>query len=319
MALFCQNLMQIALILAKEDRVYESLATKFFEHYVYIAHAMKKRGNQDYEMWSEKDGFFYDVMTYPDGNFAKFRVRSLVGIIPLYAMEVLEEDKISKYPEFYQNFKWFLKNRKDLIENCIIPHKKDGKTYYALTLMNQRQLESVLKYVWSPSEFRSEFGLRSLSKFHAEQPFIFQDKTVGYEPAESFYKVKGGNSNWRGPIWFPTTFLLIHSLKRVSLAFEHDLKIQIGDEKPVDAPLMAKYFADCLIDLFKKDKNGNRPFWGASFPFAHDKYWKDLLLFYEYYHADTGQGLGASHQTGWSALVANLIDEFRRPHPSNDE
>lgn len=178
--------------------------------------------------------------------------------------------------------------------------------------MNQSQLQSVLKYVWDPKEFRSEFGLRSLSKFHRDHPFVFQDKTVGYEPAESFSKVKGGNSNWRGPIWFPTTFLLIDSLKKMTRAFDKDIKIQVEEEKPADLNRIANYFADRLISLFLKDGQGRRPFWGDTFPFANDPHWKDLLLFYEYYNAETGQGLGASHQTGWSSLVANLIDEFRK-------
>jgi len=312
MALFCLNLMKIALVLAEKNIVYESLATKFFEHYVYIAHAMKKRGNQDYEMWSETDGFFYDVLTYPNKTFSKFRVRSLVGIIPLYAMEILDEAKIKKFPGFYRDFFWFLNNRKSLVDSCIIPvfHGEDKK--YVLTLMNQNQLQSVLKYVWDPKEFRSEFGLRSLSKFHQEHPFVFEDKRVGYEPAESLYKVKGGNSNWRGPIWLPTTFLLIDSLKKMSGAFEKDIYIDVENEIPVTPETMAYSFAERTINLFKKDNENKRPFLGERFPYQQDPHWTDHLLFHEYFNPETGKGLGASHQAGWSALVANLIDEFKR-------
>jgi hypothetical protein len=299
MAMFSLNLMRMALELSKKNRSYESLATKFFEHYVYIAHAMKKRGDRDYELWSEKDGFFYDVLTYPDGTFSKFRVRSLVGLIPLYAIEILEEEEIKKFPEFYKNFRWFLKNRRELVEACIIKTKKD----YVLTLMNEAQLQSVLGYVWSPEEFRSNFGLRSLSKYHEKNPFVFQDRSVGYEPAESRDRVKGGNSNWRGPIWMPTTFLLVDSLRKLAEAH--------GDKIEAQTEMMASTFADHMISIFKKDGQGRRPFLGERFPFHHDPHW-DHLLFYEYFHPETGQGLGASHQTGWSALVANFIDEFRR-------
>lgn len=311
MAMFCLNLMRIALILARRSKVYESLATKFFEHYIYIAHAMKKRGNIDYEMWSDRDGFFYDVLTYPNGRFSKFRVRSLVGLIPLYAVEVLEEKELKLFPEFNKNFEWFKAKRKDLVDPCIIPITHKGENRYVLTLMNQYQLSSVLRYVWDPNEFRSPFGLRSLSKFHETHPFVYEDKKVGYEPAESYYKVKGGNSNWRGPIWLPTTFLLIDSLKKLAKAFEHELKIQVVGEDPLDLEGMALAFADKIISLFTLGENQTRPFLGEEFPFKEDPHWRDYLLFYEYFNPETGKGLGASHQSGWTALVANLIDEFR--------
>ncbi|MGE5196748.1 MAG: MGH1-like glycoside hydrolase domain-containing protein [Anaerolineae bacterium] len=312
MAMFCLNLMTMALELADENVVYESLATKFFQHYVYIAHAMKKRGNRDYEMWSDRDHFFYDVLTYPDGSFAKFRVRSLVGIIPLYAVEILDEGKMAMFPEFYKNFFWFAENRPDLVKNCIIPIDKGGEKKYVLALMNADQLHYVLKYVWDPQEFRSDFGLRSLSKYHQENPFVFEDKQVGYEPAESLHKVKGGNSNWRGPIWFPTTFLLIDALKKFAEGLGDDFVVQVDNELPVKLQEMAQSFADRLIKLFDKDINGIRPAFGEAFPYKDDPLWCDYLTFFEYYHPETGQGLGASHQTGWSALVANLIDEFRK-------
>ncbi|HSX04355.1 MAG TPA: glucosidase [Rhabdochlamydiaceae bacterium] len=303
MAMFCLNLMRIALELSKKNKVYESLATKFFEHYVYIAHAMKKRGNQNYELWSERDGFFYDVLTYPDGTFSKFRVRSLVGLIPLYAIEILHEEEIKHFPEFYKNFHWFMKNRSDLVEACIIPTHKNNKTHYVLTLMNAPQLQSVLKYVWNPEEFRSNYGLRSLSKYHEKHPFVFQERSVGYEPAESRDRLKGGNSNWRGPIWMPTTFLLVDSLLKLTEAY--------GDEIQGQTDMMAAFFANHMISIFTKDKNGKRPYLGEHFPFHGDPSWSDHLLFYEYFNPETGKGLGASHQTGWSALVANFIDEFR--------
>lgn len=308
MAMFCLNLMRIALELSHFDAAYEELATKFFEHYVYIAAAMKKKGNQNYELWSEKDGFFYDVLTYPDGHFAKFRVRSLVGIIPLYAVEIIEQKELDQLPEFKKNFEWFLHNRKDLVEHCVIPCK-GGK--YLLNLMDKKQLEQVLGYVWNPEEFRAPFGLRSLSKFHEKHPFVFEGQSVGYEPAESLYKVKGGNSNWRGPIWLPTNFLLITSLKKLAGVFEEEIAIKAPGEEPASLNTMARFFADRLISLFAKDKEGRRPLFDSQFPFANDPHWQNIIPFYEYYNPDTGKGLGASQQTGWSALVADLIHEFR--------
>lgn len=312
MALFCLNLMRMALELAWENRVYESLATKFFEHYVYIAHAMEKRGHQNYEMWSDRDGFFYDVLTYPDGTFAKFRVRSLVGIIPLYASEVIEEKELAQFPEFKRNYDWFLSNRKDLTDTCIIPIQKNGKKIFLLTLMNDEQLKSVLRYIWDPTEFRSSFGLRSLSKFHLDYPFVFENKKVGYEPGDSQEKIKGGNSNWRGPIWIQTNYMLIDSLKRMAKVLPDEFKIHVAEERPVGLEEMAHSFANRVLSLFTKDSENHRPIWGHTFPFKEDPHWKDYLLFYEFYNAETGQGLGASHQTGWSALVANLIADFRK-------
>lgn len=311
MAMFCLNLMKIALILSRENSVYQSLATKFFQHFVYIAEAMKKRGHVNYEIWSEKDGFFYDVLTYADGRYKKFRVRSLVGIIPMYAAEILNEHEMMLYPEFYQNFHWFIRNRSKLTENCVIP--LDGNRYL-LSLVNEKQLTSILHYICDPNEFCSPFGLRSLSKYHEKNPFIFEDKKVGYEPAESSYKVKGGNSNWRGPIWFPTTSLLIDSLLIFSEAFGDKIRCDLPGKPNQTLRQIALSFADRLTTLFKKDSEGKRPVFGPQFPFHHDPNWSDYLLYYEYFNPETGQGLGASHQTGWTALVANII---RRRHLKN--
>lgn len=310
MALFCLNLMRIALELSKHNQTYESLATKFFEHYVYIAHAMKRRGAQDYELWSDRDGFFYDVLTYPDGRFDKFRVRSLVGIIPLYATDLIEERELDLFPEFKTNFLWFVKNRQDLVSQCITPIQREGKTNYIIALMKEEQLKSVLRYVWDPTEFRSDFGLRSLSKFHLEHPFVFQGRKIGYEPAESSEKIMGGNSNWRGPIWMPANYMLIHALRKLSHFSKNELKVVVKGENPVSIEEMATSFAQRLLKLFKKNDQGLYPYLGPHFPFSKDPLWVDHLLFNEYYHPETGQGLGASHQTGWSALVANLIHEL---------
>jgi hypothetical protein len=312
MALFSLSLMRMSLELAKEDATYEAMATKFFEHFVYVAHAMKKMGNKHYTMWSEADGFFHDVLVFPDGNFSQFAVRSLVGLIPLYAVEVLSEQELNSFPQFKRDFLWFLKNRKALTKECAISITEKNKTQFVLTLVDKDHLKRVLQYVWDPNEFRSEYGIRSLSKVHEKNPFVYKDLQVGYEPGESVFRVKGGNSNWRGPIWFPTSYLFIQSLKKFSDAFGQEFQIKVGTENPATLEEMAHSFAERLISLFTLDSSGRRPFFGQDFPFAKDPYFQDNLLFYEYFHGDTGRGLGASHQTGWSGLVANLIDECRK-------
>ncbi len=306
MAILSLNLMRIALILAENNPAYESLATKFFQHYVYIADAMKKQGNKNYEMWTEEDGFFHDVLTYPDGRHVKFRVRSLVGIIPLFAVDVLTQNELARFPEFRKNFNWFMENRPSIVHGCVISDKED----YILALMDLEKLERVLKYVWDKDEFRSEFGLRSLSKYHDQHPFIFEGNSVGYEPAESLSRLKGGNSNWRGPIWLPATYLLTEALKKFASVLK-GLQVQVGEEEPIGLFEMALCFEKRTLSIFKKNEMSERPLEGKNFPFKNDPLW-DYILFYEYYDAETGKGLGASHQTGWTGLVANMIDEIYR-------
>ncbi len=308
MAMFSLNLMRIALELSLENRVYESLATKFFQHYVYIANGMKKRrGEYPCKLWNDQDRFFYDVLFYPDGRCSKFRIRSLVGLIPLFVLETLHEEEIRKFPEFYANFHWFLNNRKDLVSSCVIPASKEGKRHFILAPMNEEQLESVLRYVWDPAEFRAEYGLRSMSRVHEKNPFVFEGKQVGYEPSESRHAIKGGNSNWRGPVWIPITFLLVESLLKLSEAFDQMIVKANDADQGVDLLQMARFFSSRISSLFLMNGQGMRPVWGPGFPFAQDPHWKDYISFYEYYNPETGKGLGARNQTGWSALVANLL------------
>jgi hypothetical protein len=314
MGSFCLYLMRIALELAKENTVYEGLASKFFEHYVYVGAAMKRMGNRNYQLWDEKDLFFYDVLRFPDGNFQKFRVRSLVGLIPLYAIERLEEDWIKPFPEFTANLQWFLKNRQDLVQRCVTTIERDGKKVYILAIVDEGQVRHLLERIWDPAEFRSDYGLRSLSKCHQDNPFVFENSRVGYEPAESIEMLKGGNSNWRGPIWFPTSFMMIESLRKLGKAYGPLMQIDnpVPEESPITLDQMAQGFADRLISIFTRDPSGSRPVYGGIEKFQNDPHWRDLILFYEYFHGDTGSGLGASHQTGWTGLVASLIDEWRQ-------
>ena len=309
MGMFCLNMMRIALELAKENPVYEALASKYFQHYTYVASAMKHMGGRDFQLWDEEDGFFYDVLSHPDGRFQKFRVRSLVGLIPLFAVERLEESWIEPFKEFRANLHWFLEHRRELVDGVVHTIHHEGDTTHALTILNHEQLRRITDRLMDPAEFLSDFGVRSLSKAHTGDPFHHDGHSVGYEPAEAVTKLKGGNSNWRGPIWFPTTFLLIESLRKLGKAFGGPAPDAETPGVPFDD--MAHAIAERLIAVFARDETGRRPVFGGSATFQDDPFWRDHILFYEYFQGDDGAGLGASHQTGWTALVASLIDEWR--------
>ncbi len=315
MGMFCLNLMRIALELAKENPVYEGMASKFFQHYVYIAYAMKHMGGREHSLYDAKDGFFYDILEHADRSFHKFRVRSLVGLIPLYAVERLEVEWIEPFKEFTANLNWFLKNRREMVEHVIHPiEQPDGKKTYLLTICNIDQLKGLLNHMHDETEFLSRYGIRSLSKSHETKPFQYGNSVVGYEPAESASKMKGGNSNWRGPIWFPTTFLIIESLRKLGTAFGGHMPVvtPASDGRAMRMNDLARDIARRMVDIFLLDQDGHRPVYGSARHFKDDPRWRDHILFYEYFHGDNGAGIGASHQTGWTALVANLIDEWPR-------
>ncbi len=315
MGMLCLNLMRMALELARENPVYESLATKFFQHYLYVGLAMKKMGGRNYQLWDEGDGFFYDVLRYPDGAFEKIRVRSLVGLIPLYAVERLENQWIHPFAEFRKNMEWVLANQQKIVQNVCYTVERDGDRVHVLAIVDESQMKRMLARALDPAEFLSPYGLRSLSRYHAEHPFRLGMSEVRYEPAEADTKIKGGNSNWRGPIWFPTSFLMIESLRKLGTAYGPTLKVPVGGAGGEERGLweVAQEMANRLIRIFTRDATGRRPVYGRIRKFQEDPYWRDLLLFFEYFDGDTGAGLGASHQTGWTALVASLIDEWRRP------
>jgi hypothetical protein len=313
MGMYCQNLMRISLELAKTNPVYEGLATKYFQHYVYVGAAMKHMGAKgDHNLWDENDGFFYDVLRYPGGGYEKLRVRSLVGLIPLFAVERLEENWIKPFKEFTTHFGWFIENRQDIVEQCVNLVSNEKGNTHVLTIVNPAQLERILQCVWDANEFRSSYGMRSLSRYHSDHPYILNHSAVRYEPAEADCKIKGGNSNWRGPIWFPTTFLMIESLRKLDAAYGTEIKITTPDGVEVCAGEMAKYFANAMISIFTRDADGKRPVYARVEKFQHDPHWRDYITFFEYFDGDNGKGLGASHQTGWTALVASLIDEWRQ-------
>jgi hypothetical protein len=312
MGFFCLHMMRIALELAKENQVYEGLATKFFQHFVYIGYAMKRMGGRDYQLWDERDGFFYDVLSYPNGEWHKFRVRSLVGLIPMFAVDILNDEDLEPYPQFLSNVDWFIRNRPKLVGHACYTDTQNGKSRHILSILEQHQLTKILEKLWDATEFLSDYGVRSLSKFHEEHPFRFGHSEVRYEPAEANVKIKGGNSNWRGPIWFPTSYLITRSLLKFGEAFGPEYGIRGADGKLVTPAQMAEEISNRMIKLFKRNEEGRRPVYGGMAKFQQDPHWRDYLLFNEYFHGDNGAGLGANHQTGWTGLVANLIDEWRR-------
>jgi hypothetical protein len=312
MGAFCLTMMRTALELSKHNSSYEALATKFFQHYVYVGAAIKNMGGKSISLWDESDGFFHDVLMCPDGTHHPLKLRSLVGIIPLYAAERLEADWIEPFSEFKKRFNWFLENRQDIVQKCCYEVNHRESTSHVLTIFDEKQLLSLLSRIFDEEEFLSSYGVRSLSRVHKDQPFQFAGREVRYEPAESDCKIKGGNSNWRGPIWFPTSYLIIESLKKLNKAYGPDFTVKVPAlPEAVNFDGLARELADRLISIFSRNKEGQRPVFGGCPRFQNDPHWRDNILFYEYFHGDNGAGLGASHQTGWTALVATLIDEWR--------
>jgi hypothetical protein len=275
---------------------------------------MKKMGGRDYQLWDEDDGFFYDVLRLRDGSFHKFQVRSLVGLIPLFAIDVVEEDQVGHLPVFIRDLQWFVHNRPDLVGQACFAETRGGHRRHVLSIVDRHQLTRLLQRLWDDSEFLSIGGIRSLSKHHQSHPFSFGGATVRYEPAEADVKIRGGNSNWRGPIWFPTSYLLIESLLKFGAAHGPEFAVETpaGAGTPLRPGEMARQIADRMIGLFTRGEDGTRRIYGGIATFQHDPHWRDCLLFNEYFHGDDGAGLGANHQTGWTGLVANLIDEWRR-------
>jgi len=311
MAFYCSTMLSIALELAREDPVYEDIASKFFEHFVAIVDAMNNVGGTG--LWDEQDGFYYDQL-FLNGKATPLRVRSMVGMIPLFAVEVLESDVIGKLPGFRKRMDWFLNNRKDLAKNISYMKQSDSDhSHYLLAIPSQQRLVRVLKYLLREDEFLSPHGIRSLSRFHLDHPYIFRadgkEYSVKYCPGEGDTNLFGGNSNWRGPVWFPLNFLMLESLEKYYHFYGDGLKVEYptGSGKMMNLQQVADELGTRLISTFAADEHGRRPCHGDDPRFAEDPYWKDLLLFHEFFHGETGRGCGASHQTGWTALVSRLI------------
>jgi hypothetical protein len=315
MAMYTLNLLAIAMELAMQDPAYEDVASKFWEHFIYIAYAMNHLGHDDMGLWDEKDGFFYDGLKFPDGGHFPVKIRSMVGLIPLFAVETLEPELLQRLPGFKRRMEWFIENRPDLTQNVASMQASGMGERRLLAIVGAKQLTRMLQIMLDEEEFLSPHGIRALSRYHRDRPFTitFDDKEhrVDYEPGESSTGLFGGNSNWRGPVWFPVNYLLIESLQKFHHYFGDDLKVEFPSRsgKMLTLSEVASEISRRLSVIFLRGENGLRPVYQRVPKFDTDPHWNDLILFYEYFHGDTGQGLGASHQTGWTALVTKLIQQ----------
>jgi hypothetical protein len=313
MGIYCLNMLAMALELAQENPAYEDVATKFFEHFVYIADAMNNRGGQGIELWDEQDGFYYDVLHFPNGEHRYLQVRSMVGLIPAFAVLTLEPETLEKLPDFRKRMQWFIDNRPQFGPNLDASMNTPKGVRRLLSLVNRDRLPRLLSYMLDENEFFSPNGIRSVSKVHKNSPFVMQvdgrEYRVDYQPAESTTPLFGGNSNWRGPVWFPLNFLLVEALQKFHHYYGDSIRVECpkGSGRQLTLWEVAADVSHRLGRLFLKGQDGKRPALAAMEQFANDPHWKDLLLFHEYFNGDTGVGLGASHQTGWTALVAKLL------------
>lgn len=317
MAMYSLNLMRIALELARHNPVYQDVATKFYEHFLHIAEAMNNIGECGIGLWDEEDEFYYDELNLPDGRMVPLKVRSMVGLIPLFAVEVLERDLLDKVPEFTKRLRWILKNRPDLA-GLVSRWDECGKDErHLLSLLRGSRMKRLLRRMLDETEFLSDHGVRGLSKQHQENPYVFDcsglNLSVGYQPAESDSGLFGGNSNWRGPVWLPVNYLLIESLQEFHSYYGDDFRIECptGSGNLVTIREAACEVARRLTRIFLRDEHGRRAVFNHHEKMQADPHFRDHILFYEYFHGDTGRGVGASHQTGWTGLVANLL----RPNP----
>jgi Mannosylglycerate hydrolase MGH1-like glycoside hydrolase domain len=317
MAFYCATMLSMALELAKDDPAYEDLASKFFEHFVAIVDAMNSLGGSG--LWDENDGFYYDQLHAP-GQHLPLRVRSLVGLMPLIAVELLEHEITDRLPGFAKRLRWFLENRPELARYVSCREENDHKdcTHQLLSIPTRERLEKALRYMLDEREFLSPYGLRSVSRVHEASPYTFQadgrEHRVDYVPGESNTGLFGGNSNWRGPIWFPINYLLVEALERYHRFYGDGLRVECptGSGRWMNLQEVAREISSRLSRLFLPDAAGHRPVHDGLERYATDPHWNSLVLFHEYFHADTGRGLGASHQTGWTALVARAIEDLAR-------
>ena len=310
MGMYCLTMLAIAMELARENRAYEDVASKFFEHFVYITRAINHIGEEQIQLWDRHEGFFYDVLHLPDGRNVPLKVRSMVGLIPLFAVDTLDPETMDALPRFKHRVQWFIENRPDLGLHV----ETDSHVRRFLALVNRQRLRNVLRYMLDEAEFLSPYGVRALSRHHREHPYVFAADTtehrVEYEPAESRTWLFGGNSNWRGPIWFPVNYLIIESLQKFHYYLGDGYKVECptGSGRMLTLDEVATELARRLTGIFLRGPEGRRAVFGGTERFQRDPYWRDLIPFYEYFHGDNGAGLGASHQTGWTGLVAKCLD-----------
>jgi hypothetical protein len=313
MAMYCLNLMRIALELAKHNKVYEDIATKFFEHFLHIAEAMNNIGEEGIGLWCDKDEFYYDVLNLPNGRSMPLKVRSMVGLIPLFAVETLDAELLEQLPDFARRLEWFLNSRPDLAKLVSRWNEPGMGQRHLLSLLRGHRMKCLLRRMLDESEFLSDYGIRALSKVHEHEPYRLDTdgmaNEVRYWPAESLSGLFGGNSNWRGPIWMPVNFLLIESLQKFHRYYGDDFKVECptGSGNLMTIEEVADELARRLSRVFLKDRNGERPVLQYHQKLAKDPAFRDYVLFHEYFHGDDGRGVGASHQTGWTGLIAKLL------------
>ena len=325
MAFYCQCMLEIALILSDDDPMYEEIAYKFAEHFMWIAYAMDRIGEQQDEMWDEQDGFFYDLLRLPNGHAMRLKVRSLVGLLPLCASTVFEGGAVSRHPKLMEMIALFRKRHPEVVSQ-VAPTGEGFSGYKGrrlLSILNKQKLERVLAYMLDENEFLGPHGIRSLSRYHLDHPFVFHvgsdEYKVQYLPGESNTGMFGGNSNWRGPVWMPVNVLLIRALLNLYRFYGNEFKVQCptGSGQHMTLFEVAEELSSRLAGTFLRGADGRRPVYGGTARFQNDPHWRDLILFYEYFQGDNGAGLGASHQTGWTGLVASLLDLFGR-HDAKD-
>jgi hypothetical protein len=315
MAMYCLNLLAIAIELAQDNSSYEDIASKFFEHFLYIAHAMNHVGGEEQSLWDEEDGFFYDTLHLPDGRSLRLKTRSIVGLIPLFAVETLELSTLFKLPGFAKRLNWFLDHRPDLSANVTGHGIAGACERRILAIVTPEQLRRILRRMLDEREFLGPHGIRALSRAHRDDPFLLQidgiEHRVRYEPAESRTGLFGGNSNWRGPVWMPVNFLMIESLQKFHHYLGDDFKVECptGSGRMMTLWEISLELSERLVSTFLKDGAGRRPVFGGTERFQNDPHWNSLALFYEYFNGDNGAGLGASHQTGWTGLIAKLLQQ----------
>jgi hypothetical protein len=315
MALFCENMLEIAVELAMTDADYADMALKFVEHFLWIASAMGHLGGE-VGMWDEQDGFYYDVLRLPDGRAAPLKVRSMVGLLPLCAATCFEGQVLAKYPEMGERLQWFLETRPEIRSSIHDPGKPGEAGRHLASILDEHKLRRVLATMLDENEFLSPYGIRSLSRYHADHPYVLhvggQEYRVDYLPAESDTGMFGGNSNWRGPIWMPVNALIIRSLLHYHLYYGDTLKVECptGSGQLMNLFQVAEEISRRLASIFLRGKDGRRPVYGGTELFQQSPHWRDCLLFYEYFHGDNGAGLGASHQTGWTGIIARLMHAF---------
>jgi hypothetical protein len=320
MALFCQNMLEIAAELALTDPDYVDMSLKFSEHFLWIASSMTHVGG-DTGMWDEEDGFFYDVLRLPDGQAQRLKVRSMVGLLPLCAATVFDGELIEKHPELVERFQWFIDARPALVANIHDPRKPGVANCRLAAILDETKLRRVLAKMLDENEFLSPFGIRSLSRYHADHPYVIlaggHEYRVSYLPAESDTGMFGGNSNWRGPIWMPVNGLIIRALLQSYAYYGNDFTVECptGSGRHMNLYQVAEEISRRLTNIFLKDKDGRRPVYGGAQKFQENPHWRDLILFYEYFHGDNGAGLGASHQTGWTGVVARGMHLFATTTP----